>query len=139
MKTRFSSLVTLKKNAMDKSERGVQQANSDLKNANTALELSYNSLQTIDSPQNGHISDLLAQRALLSSQRAIIIHNKEWVNFAKKQLELSKEQLKRDMIEFEKFKYLELEEMKKVIKKRKMEEAKQLDEVALMTYGRKDK
>ena len=43
------------------------------------------------------------------------------------------------MIEYEKFKYLELEEMKKAIKKQKIEEIKQLDEVALMTYGQKDK
>lgn len=139
MKTRFSSLVTLKKSMMDKSERVVQRANADLNSASIALELSYNSLKNIDTPLKGHISDLLAQRLLLSSQRNVIAHNTGWVNFAKKQVESAREQLKKDMIEFEKFKYLELEEIKKIIKKRKIEEAKQLDEVALMTYGRKDK
>ena len=41
------------------------------------------------------------------------------------------------MIEYEKFKYLDLQEIKKIIKKQKMLEAKELDEVALMTYARK--
>jgi len=139
MKTRFSSLVTLKKSTMDKSERVIQQANADLKNANIALEYSYDSLQDIDSPLKGHISDLLAQRTLLSSQRDIITHNTEWVNFAKRQLDAAKEQLKIDMIEFEKFKYLELQEIKKILKIRQMQESKALDEVALMTHGRRDK
>jgi len=139
MNTRFSSLVTLKKSTMDKSERVVQKANADLNSASIALELSYNSLKDIESPLSGNISELLAQRTLLSSQRGLINHNAEWVNYAKKQVEFAKDQLKKDMIEHEKFKYLELEEIKKIIKKRKIEEAKELDEVALMTYGRKEK
>ena len=139
MKTRFSSLVTLKKSTMDKSERVVQQANSDLKSASTALELSYESLQNIESPKSGSMSEMVANRTLLSSQRDFIIHNHEWVQFAQNQLYQAKEQLKADMIEHEKFKYLELEEIKKILKKRKIEEAKNLDEVALMTHARKTK
>ena len=138
MKTRFSSLVTLKKNTMQKSEQVVQKANIDLNRAKRALELSYNSLNEIDTPTSGNISDLLAQRTLLSSQRGLINHNTDWVGYAQKQLELSKQQLKLDMIEHEKFKYLELEEIKKIIKEQKIKEAKQLDEVALMTFGQKD-
>jgi len=136
MKTRFSSLVTLKKSAMDKSERVVQSANADLNSATVALEISYSSLRGVQSPSSGTMTQLLASRALLSSQREIIQHNKDWVDYAQKQVELAKEQLKKDMIEHEKFKYLELEEIKKILKQKKLEEAKALDEVALMTYGR---
>jgi len=136
MKTRFSSLVTLKKSAMDKSERVVQSANADLNSATVALEISYSSLRGVQSPSSGTMTQLLASRALLSSQREIIQHNKDWVDYAQKQVELAKEQLKKDMIEHEKFKYLELEEIKKILKQKKIEEAKALDEVALMTYGR---
>ena len=139
MKTRFSSLVTLKKSTMDNSERVVQQANSNLKSATTALELSYESLQNIDTPKSGSMSEMVANRTLLSSQRDFITHNHEWVQFAENQLYQAKEQLKSDMIEHEKFKYLELEEIKKILKKRKIEEAKNLDEVALMTHARKTK
>jgi len=137
MKTRFSSLVTLKKNKMQESEQVLSKANSALNNAKSALESSYASLNDIEEPQGGTISALLATRTLLSSQRNLIKKNKEWINFAQTQLLQAKEQLKKDMIEHEKFKYLELEEIKKKIKKQKEQEAKDLDEVALMTYAQK--
>lgn len=138
MKTRFSSLVTLKKSAMDKSERVVQSANADLNSASIALKNAYNSLDEIQSPQSGTISQLIASRTLFGSQRNIIEHNKKWVDFATKQVEIAKEKLKKDMIEHEKFKHLELVEIKKIIKQKNIQEAKDLDEIALMIHGRKD-
>ena len=137
MKTRYSSLVTLKKSTMQKSEQALQGANADLNSAAIALQLSYDSLNTIETPQIGPMSNLLASRSLLESQRELIQHNQEWKKFATKQVDLAKEKLKSDMIEFEKFKYLELEEIKKMIKEAKIKEAKDLDEVALMTHTRK--
>lgn len=139
MKTRFSSLVVLKKSIMDKSERIVQKANAEVNNASGALELSYNFLRDMSSPKSGKMNDFRAQRMLLDSQRTLIKHNQEWVLFTKKQAYLAKEQLKSDMIEHEKFKYLELEEIKKMIKKIKFDEAKELDEVALITHTRNSK
>ena len=138
MKTRFSSLVGLKKNAMQKSERAVQKANVDLTSAQDALDLSYKSLQDIDSPQSGNITELFASRTLLASQRGIIKHNQEWLGFTKNQLHQAKEKLKYDMIEHEKYKYLELDEIKKMLKKQKIKEAKELDEIALMTYKKRE-
>lgn len=137
MKTRFSSLVTLKKSAMQKSERVVQNANADLNSASIALQSAYDSLADIDAPNQGLMSQFLASRTLFDSQRDLIQHNKEWVEFAKKQLESAKEKLKLDMIEHEKFKHLDLLEIKKIIKQKNIEESKALDEVALMTYRRK--
>ena len=137
MKTRFSSLVTLKKSTMKKSERVVQSANADLNSAVMALEISKGSLNSIETPKNGFMSDFLASRTLLDSGRTLIRHNQEWVEYSKNQVSLAKEQLKFDMVEYEKFKYLDLQEIKKIIKKQKMLEAKELDEVALMTHARK--
>ena len=125
---------------MQKSERLVQKANADLNSASTALSISYESLKDVDAPSSGNMGDFLASRTLLDSQRGLIKHNQEWVNYAKTQLKAAKEQFKLDMLEHEKFKYLELEEIKKEIKKLKEKEAKDLDEVALMTYdNKKDK
>ena len=137
MKTRFTPLVKLKKSTMQKSERVVQKANANLNSASMALQLSYNSLEDLESPKTGTMGDMLASRTLLDSQRGLIEHNKEWIGFAKNQVKLAKNQLKLDMIDFEKFKYLELQEIKKEIKKKKFQEAKDLDEVALMTYKEK--
>jgi flagellar biosynthesis chaperone FliJ len=137
MKTRFSALVSLKKNAMQKSERVVQNANKNLLNAKEALRESLAELHNIPSPQQGIISDFLANRTLLESQRALISHNEEWVAYTQKELLEAQEQLKRDMIEYEKFSYLELQEIEKLLKAKKLKEAKDLDEVALMTYSKK--
>jgi len=137
LQTRFTSLVKLKKSTMQKSERLVQKANADLNSASIALKISYDSLKDVEAPLSGAMIDFLASRTLLNSQRGLIEHNHEWVNYAKTQVKAAKEQFKFDMMEHEKFKYLELEEIKKEIKKLKEKEAKDLDEVALMTHERK--
>ena len=139
MKTRFSSLVKLRKNTMDKSERVLQKANLDLNNASSALKKSYDSIEEISSPKNGSMSKFLASRTLLMSARNNIEHNKEWVRFAQNQVLQAKEKLKSDMMEHEKYKYLELQEVQKEIKKIKLQEAKDLDEIALMTHAFKGK
>ena len=123
---------------MQKSERVVQKANADLNSASMALEISYSSLKDVEAPSSGSMCEFLASRTLLNSQRGVIKHNSEWVGFAKQQADKAKEQLKLDMVEHEKFKYLELQEIKEAIKKKKVQEAKDLDEIALMTYARKN-
>ena len=139
MKTRFTSLVSLKKSTMQKSEQLVQGANADLNSALIALEISNKSLYNIDAPSSGMVSDFLASRTLLDSGRELIAHNQEWVAYAQDRVVQAKEQLKRDMIEFEKFKYLEVQEIKKELQRIKIQEAKDLDEIALMTHSRKHK
>jgi len=137
MKTRFSSLVTVKKSAMQQSERVLQSANADLLSASTALKLSYNSLNDVTFPQSGSMSELLASKTLLESQRGVISHNKEWQKFAQDQVQLAKEKLKEDMIAYEKFSYLDLQEINKKRKEIQVQESKDLDEVALMTHTKK--
>ncbi len=139
MKTRYTSLVSVKKNIMQKSEQVLQNANANLNSALISLELSENELKNIQSPQSGQISEFLASRTLLDSQRALIQHNQEWVAFAKSEIKSAQERLKLDMIEYEKFNYLELEEIKKNLAKIKYEEAKELDEIALMTFEKSKK
>lgn len=139
MKTRYSPLVKLKKSTMDKSERVVHQKNLELNNAFKALEDSYEYLDTISQPSSGNMHDLLASRSLLSSQRGLIENNKNWIQFAQEQLNLAQEQFKKDMIEYEKYKYLDAQEIKKRKKEIKIKESKDLDEVALMTFGKEYK
>lgn len=124
---------------MQNSEQVLQKANSNLNSATMALELSYNSLKDVEPPRSGTMSEMLASRTLLSSQRELISHNKRWVTFATSQVNEAKKQLKLDMIEHEKFQYLELQEIKQELQKRKLKEAKELDEIALMTYTEKNR
>ena len=139
MKTRYTSLVSVKKNIMKKSERVLLSANETLQNAQTALQLSLESLGDINTPDTGMMSEFLSSRMLLDAQRTVISHNQEWLAFAQEEILKAKEQLKLDSIEYEKFNYLELQEIKKIVDERKKAEAKELDEVALMTFTNKNK
>ena len=136
MKTRYTSLVSVKKNIMQKSEQVLQSANANLNSALMALEMSLDELAELHTPQSGQISDFLSHRSLLDSQRVVIQHNQEWIAFARNEIAQAKEQLKLDTIEFEKFNHLELQEIKEILQKRKIQEAKDLDEIALMTYDK---
>jgi len=137
MKSRYTPLVSVKKNIMQKSERLLQSANANLNSASAALQISLEELKKIEPPKEGIISDFLSSRLLLDAQRNLIRNNEEWVIFAKSQIREAKEQLKLDMIEYEKFKSLELQEIKERLHQEKMQEAKDLDEIALMTFDKK--
>lgn len=139
MKTRYSSLVTLKKSTVQRSEQALQGANATLNTATMELQIAYDVLDTVKSPQKGTMADMTSTRMLMESQRGVIKHNQEWIAFAQNQVKLAKEQLKSDMIEYEKFNYLEVEEIKKKLQEIKVQEAKDLDEVALMTHTKKNK
>ena len=137
MKTRYSVLVDIKQDIVKKSETEVARVSANLNSAMLSLDSSRKALGEIALPKSGTISDLLVSRTLLSSQRGVIQNNQKWVESAKKQVELAKEKLKSDMIEHEKFKYLELEEIKRILKEQKILEAKELDEIAIITHNRK--
>ena len=124
---------------MQKSERLLQQANANLNNAKKALRDSLIYLQEISLPSHGKITEFLANRALLQAQRAVVRHNEEWLEHTKNEVAQAKEQLKKEMIEYEKYKYLEYEEIQKALKAIKIQEAKDLDEIALMTFTNKNK
>ena len=123
---------------MQQSESVLQRANALFFNAQNNLKVSIEQLQDLTPPTNGQISNFLANKSLLDAQRNLIKHNQELLSFSKTEMQKAKEQLKLDTIEYEKFKYLEFEEQKKLIKKAKIKEAKDLDEIALMTYANKN-
>ncbi|MBN2815487.1 MAG: flagellar FliJ family protein [Campylobacterales bacterium] len=137
MTTRYSSLVNVKKNIVQQKERGVESANLNLQNAKKAVDSSYAELTQIQAPQNGKINDFISTRVLLDAQRALIKHNEEWLSYASKEIENAKQDLKGAMIEYEKFKYLEYQELQKELSRKKLKEAKELDEIALVVHTRK--
>lgn len=134
MKTRYSSLVSVKKNSMNKSEMALGKAKSNLENALYTLEQSYQSLSEIVTPSSGTMPAFLSSRMLLDRQRELIKHDEELVLQAQHEIFEAKERLKIDTLEYEKFNYLELQEIELELKRLKVLENKDLDEIALMTY-----
>lgn len=134
MQTRYTQLVKYKKNEMQKCERELHQAHYELQYAQENLERSYELLNTLKTPNTGQVSTFLQSRESLSLQRSIIVKESQDVAIKTQVVAKSKEILKRAMVEYEKFKYLETEQIKKMMKKRNMAEAKYLDEAALQTF-----
>lgn len=136
MKTRFTPLVKVKKEAMDSAERNLQQANHTRHKAQSALDEAYAQLQNASTPSSGTMTDFRNSRMLIEGQRKIIEEKKEWVAFAEDQVAKARESLKKAMIDFEKFKYLEAQQIKEELLKQRRQEQRDLDEIAVQTYGR---
>ncbi len=135
MRTRFTPLVRVKKNDMDRCEQDLQAANESIHNAEHALELAYTELNTTDIPDSGLAAQLLQARMKLTAQRTIIDDRRHWLQYARVQAEKARELLKASVIEYEKFKYLDAEQVKKILKEQKRAVANELDEIAIQTYG----
>ena len=139
MKTKFDSVVKIKKQEVEKIERNIEKINSSismLKNKITNLTQSLNSLFF---PKNGNFSIIqqvnLQKRFLLNE----IKNYENQINILEnRKNELTKE-LKKANIEYEKMKYLQNEEIKKQIKQKRLQEAKKIDEIAIMLENLKGK
>ncbi|RUM64363.1 MAG: hypothetical protein DSZ03_04275 [Sulfurimonas sp.] len=134
MHTRFTQLVKYKNNEMQQCEQKLFHANSELVKAQEQLQCSYQLLHTLEVPKQGDIETLLQSRCSFSMQRNVIRSHAQRVKHQSRLVEQAKEELKASLIEYEKFQYLEAEQIKKMIKKQKREESKSLDEAALQTF-----
>jgi flagellar export protein FliJ len=135
MKTRFTSLVKLKKDAMEKCERDFQQRERSLHLAKEALRDAIETLNSTATPISGAIAQLLQSRTLIDVQRGIVAKQQQQLLRAEAALEDARMALKSAMIEFEKFKFLEAEQIKVLIEKQKRQAQRELDEIAVQNYG----
>ncbi|MEA3374100.1 MAG: flagellar export protein FliJ [Campylobacterota bacterium] len=134
MKTRFTPLIKVKKEMMDRCERDLQKANQAVHNAQSALDDAYRELDNAQTPESGSMTQFKNSRMLITAQREIIKEKQEWLAFALKQVESAKQALKTAMIDYEKFKYLEAEQIKKVLLEQRRKEQRELDEIAVLTF-----
>ncbi len=121
---------------MDRCERELQKANRAVHNAQIALDDACRELDDAKTPESGSMTQFKNSRMLITVQREIIKEKQEWLAFALKQVESANEALKKVMIDYEKFKYLEAEQIKKVLQDERRKEQRELDEIAVLTFGR---
>ena len=134
MKSRYEPLVKLKKQALDKAEQALMNANNELTLSNAALDNAYFQLSFLISPQHGSIGELFQAQMIAQAQHREIESCRLRVNQAHMNQDKAREAFRFSRIEFEKFNYLEVQEIKKIGEKAKYEEAKMLDEIGTMTY-----
>jgi len=134
MKTKFSPIVKLRYSKVQECEIELQEALSRLESAKSKLKSSLQDMENLPKLSSGSVQDFLASRMLFDSQIKIIEKNRQWIDYEERECEQIRLKLQQYMIEYEKYKYLESQEINIIKKKMQIQEAKQLDEVAIMTY-----
>lgn len=136
MKSKYASLVKLKKKELDKCERDLIAANNRLTHTTTLLDEAYLLLKSLVLPHAGSIGEFTQVQMLIDAQHQEIERCALNLEMAKQHLDRMQHQFKAAMIEYEKFNYLELQELEAYNAKIKKEEAKMLDEIGVITYKR---
>ena len=134
MKSRYEPLVKLKKKALDKAEQQLMNANTEVALSDAVLLTAYADLSSLESPLNGPIGELLQAQMILQAQHREIEACRLRLERARINQHTAREAFRFSRIEFEKFNYLELQEVEAMMAKVKQEEAKMLDEIGTMTY-----
>jgi flagellar export protein FliJ len=134
VKSKYTPLVKLKKKELDRAEQNLIRANNALTLASNELDNAYALLQSLCLPSSGTVSEFTQSQAIIQAQHHEIEQCANNVAKAQHNQHQMQEQFKAAMMEYEKFKYLELQETQAHIAKTKKEEAKMLDEIGVMTY-----
>jgi flagellar export protein FliJ len=138
LKTKYDSIVKIKKESVSKIERDIQKINNAILKIAEKIEDLKESLFKFSFPSSGTFSKI---------QQAKIAQNalKEEIKTYENQLSMLQsrkkdllEELKKANIEYEKMKYLQGEEIKKRIKEMRLKEARDMDEIALLLRDRNE-
>lgn len=135
-KSRYEPLVKLKKKSLDSAERALIGANNALSSASDKLNQAYEALSRMTLPVKGSVGEFTQAAAMIHAQHQSIETAQQELTKAQQQQSLMRERFKAAMIDYEKFKYLEVQEMNEKLKHLKVQEAKFLDEIGTMTFKR---
>lgn len=137
-KSRYEPLVKLKKKALDTAERALISANNALSSATDKLNLAYEELSRMSLPTHGNVGEFTQAAAMIHAQHQTIETCQHTLQSAQHRQHQMRERFKAAMIDFEKFKYLEVQEMNMKLKHLKRQEEKMLDEIGTMTYKKEE-
>jgi len=139
MKTKFSQIVKLKQRKVDEIENEMLDVRNKKKDIIVNIEDLMKELKEINTPNSGAFSEInIANMHLknLSNQKKSF---EEEIVLLNRQIEGLKELHKEANIDFEKIKYLDNEEIKKILQEKKVEENKNMDEIANLLFSRKQR
>ena len=137
MKSKFTSVVRVKKQEMDKVEAKLVVARLNVRSAEENLALLRARLDEFSLPKSGNIDELRQNLELINIARQELRACKERLEIAKKEVLHYENKYKNANLEYEKMRYLEKEEFKREIKRIQKAEALALDEFAVMKFAGK--
>ena len=132
MKTKFDSIVKIKKNEIEKIERNIQKINASIRMLEDKILALNNKLSSFSFPKNGSFSEFNQYKMMQSSLIEEINNLKNQILILENRKKELLEEYKKANIEYEKMKYLQAEEIKKRLKKQKQKEQIEMDEIAIL-------
>jgi len=132
MKTKFDSVVKLKKQNVDKIQNDIQKINKAILELSEKTEELRSSLLRLTIPKSGlfsKITQINTQKSFIRNEIKNLQNQIQILASRKKELF---NELKSAKIEYEKMKYLQGEEIKKKLKELKLKESREMDEIAIL-------
>lgn len=135
MKTKFTAVVKIKKKIVDDIQNSIFAVDALIVKTKMTLADIKNRFNSLEPPHEGSFSNLIVFEDMKKAFRYEIETLKMTLANHQNQKNMLIGALKEANAEFEKMKYLEDEEIRKVVKARAVKEAKELDEIGVMLYN----
>lgn len=135
MTSKFAPLTKLKKEQLDEARRLLAQVNIHIQQLEADLLQLEMDLQNQKTPLSGNIALFQQYHVLTQACHDQIIRKKDEIYYTKQEHFKIQTAVKEALLEYEKFHYLQSQEIEAYKKKMEKEEAAQLDEVAIMGYN----
>jgi flagellar export protein FliJ len=138
MKTKFDSVVKIKKQQVDKIQNDINKINKSIIDLANKQEELKTSLLLLTIPKSGTFNKIYQIRESQNVIKSEIESLENQINILQNRKNELLEELKKANIEYEKMKYLQNEEIKKKIKEIRLKENRDMDEIAILLKGRNE-
>ncbi len=135
MKTKFSELLRVKKEALKEMERAILAISRHIERRELEIEAILREILEIKTPSLGTYAEFLRIQEIKKAHIGEIDQMRLEVAQLKAERTLMRERLKELNLDYEKAKYLESLEIQKVLARRKNQERAEMDEISLMLYN----
>jgi len=137
MKTKFSSILQIKKQECDKLQNEIIKLQNRKKNLQKEILELKDALNQIEPPSSGSVVALTKTFYERTLQKENIDLKEQNILFIEEQVKLTELKYKEAMLEYEKIKHLHEIEEKNKIEEIKRLEAKELDEIGTLLFTKK--
>ena len=137
MKTKFSQILKVKQRKVDEIENELMDVRFQKRKTLTRIEEIVKEIEGLKTPQSGSFAEINISHTYLKNLSNQKQSKEQEIIQLDQQIEGIKELYKEANIEFEKIKYLEDLEIAKKLQEIKVQEAKDMDEIANLLHAQK--
>ncbi|MGP1579865.1 MAG: flagellar export protein FliJ [Wolinella sp.] len=135
MKTKFSELLRVKKEALKEMERAILTISQHIERRELEIEAILREILEIVIPSLGTYAEFLRIQEIKRAHIEEMEQKRLEVAQLRAERTLMREHLKELNLEYEKAKYLENLEIQKMLARKKHQESVEMDEISLMLYN----